>query len=69
MEKEQNLTQEQESTVAGNGDCAFSVPSGTIRKQVGKITYIADMYFKNEGQTFSEKLKRVLKADSGKNLG
>jgi hypothetical protein len=35
-----------------------------MKKTIGKITYVANMHFKNEGQTFSEKLKRVLKADA-----
>lgn len=64
-EKENNLITEPESTVVENDDCAFSMPSGTMKKTIGKITYVANMHFKNEGQTFSEKLKRVLKADAG----
>ena len=64
MENENNLILEQESTVVENDDCAFSMPSGTMKKAIGKITYVANMHFKNEGQTFSEKLKRVLKADA-----
>lgn len=64
MEKENNLITEPESTVVENDDCAFSMPSGIMKKTIGKITYVANMHFKNEGQTFSEKLKRVLKADA-----
>ena len=64
MELENNLISEQESTVVGNDDCAFSMPAGTMKKTIGKTTYIVNMHFKNEGQTFSEKLKRVLKADA-----
>lgn len=65
MKNEKNLIPEQESTVVENDDCAFSMPSGTMSKTIGKITYVANMHFKNEGQTFSEKLKRVLKSDAG----
>ena len=64
MELENNLISEQESTVVKDDDCAFSMPAGTMRKTIGKITYVANLHFKNEGQTFSEKLKRVLKADA-----
>ena len=64
MEKENNLITEPESTVVENDDCAFSMPSVTMKKTIGKITYVANMHFKREGQTFSEKLKRVLKADA-----
>ena len=64
MELENNLISEQESTVVRDDDCAFSMPTGIMRKTIGKITYVANLHFKNEGQTFSEKLKRVLKADA-----
>ena len=64
MKNEKNLIPEQESTVVENDDCAFSMPSGTMKKTIGKITYVANMHFKREGQTFSEKLKRVLNADA-----
>ncbi len=33
-------------------------------KTIGKTTYIVNLNFKEEGQTFQEKLKRVLKNDS-----
>lgn len=64
MEQMDKLIPEQESTVAEGGDCAFSMPTGTMRKTVGKITYVANMHFRKEGQTFSEKLKRVLREDA-----
>ena len=64
MEQTNNLISEQESTVVENDDCAFSLPTGTMKKTIGKTTYIANMHFRTEGQTFSEKLKRVLKADA-----
>ncbi|MBR5637930.1 MAG: hypothetical protein IKW81_13480 [Pseudobutyrivibrio sp.] len=33
-------------------------------KTIGKTTYIANLNFKEEGQSFKDKLKRVLKNDS-----
>ncbi len=65
MEKENNFTPEQKSAAIENDDCASSLPQGTMKKQVGKITYIADLYFKEKGLSFAERLKRVLKADLG----
>lgn len=52
----------EESTVIDKDDCAFS--NSAITKTVGKITYRANLHFKEQGQSFSQKLKRVLKADS-----
>ena len=37
--------------------------NNTFVKTIGKTRYIANIYFKDKGQTFPEKLKRVLKAD------
>ncbi|MBR1470413.1 MAG: hypothetical protein IJ600_02075 [Lachnospiraceae bacterium] len=34
-----------------------------MRRTIGKTTYIEDLHFKEQGQTFAQKLKRVLKAD------
>ena len=31
-------------------------------KTIGKMTYVVQIHFKEEGETFSEKLKRVLKS-------
>lgn len=36
-----------------------------LRKTVGKTTYVANLHFKEQGQTFSQKFKRALKAESG----
>ncbi|MCR5367234.1 MAG: transposon-encoded TnpW family protein [Eubacterium sp.] len=36
----------------------------TMRRTIGKTTYIVNLHFKEQGQTFSQKLKRVLKADT-----
>ena len=58
-----NLIPEQESAFVKNDTCAFSLPESTITRTIGKTTYIANLHFKEQGQTFSEKLKRVLKAD------
>jgi len=35
-----------------------------VRRTIGKTTYVANLHFKEQGQTFSQKLKRVLKADA-----
>ena len=55
---------EQESAVVENDTCASSLPENKITRTIGKTTYIANLHFKEQGQTFSEKLKRVLKAES-----
>ena len=60
-----NLIPEQESAVVDNDICASSLPTSTITRTIGKTTYIANLHFKKQGQTFSQKLKRVLKADVG----
>ena len=60
-----NLIPEQESEVVENDTCASSLPENTVRRTIGKTTYIANLHFKEQGQTFSQKLKRVLKADAG----
>lgn len=60
-----NLIPEQESAVVENDTCASSLPENTVRRTIGKTTYIANLHFKEQGQTFSQKLKRVLKADAG----
>lgn len=60
-----NLIPEQESAVVDNDICASSLPTSTITRTIGKTTYIANLHFKKQGQTFSQKLKRVLKADAG----
>ena len=51
---------EQESAVVENDTCASSLPKTTVRRTIGKTTYIANLHFKEQGQTFSEKLKRYL---------
>ena len=64
MESERNLISEQESAAIIEDTCAFSLPENTVRRTIGKTTYVASLHFKEHGQTFAEKLKRVLKADS-----
>ena len=64
MENEKNLIPEQESAVVDNDICASSLPANTVTRTIGKTTYIANLHFQEKGQTFSQKLKRVLKADS-----
>lgn len=43
------------------------VPDSSIRKTFGKTTYVANLCFKEQGQTFSQKLKRVLRAENNAN--
>ena len=62
MENNKNIILEQESAVIGEDICA-SLPGNTVRKTIGKTTYIVNLHFKEQGQTFSQKLKRVLKAE------
>ena len=59
-----NIILEQESAVVENDTCASSLPETTVRRTIGKTTYIVNLHFKKQGQPFSEKLKRVLKAES-----
>ena len=63
MENERNLISEQESAAIIEDTCTFSLPENTVRRTIGKTTYVASLHFKEQGQTFSQKLKRVLKAD------
>ena len=63
MENENNLIQEQESAVIEDGTCASSSPESVVRRTIGKTTYVASLHFKEQGQTFAQKLKRVLKAE------
>ena len=63
MENTEKLIQEQEGAVVNNDTCASSMFICTISCKIGKTTYVANLHFKEQGQTFSQKLKRVLKAD------
>ncbi|MBO5620246.1 MAG: transposon-encoded TnpW family protein [Butyrivibrio sp.] len=63
MENEKNLIPEQESAVVDNDTCASSLPTSTVTRTIGKTTYIANLHFKEQGQTFAQKLKRVLSAE------
>ena len=63
MENENNLIQEQESAVIEDGTCASSSSESIIRRTIGKTTYVASLHFKKQGQTFAQKMKRVLKSD------
>ena len=57
------IMNEQEGAVVSNDTCASSMPTCTISRNIGKTTYVANLHFKEKGQTFSQKLKRVLRAD------
>jgi len=66
MNTENNLISPQEAergAAIGDETCASSMSGGTVTRTIGKTTYIANLHFKEQGQTFSQKLKRVLKAD------
>ena len=58
-----NMILEQESAVIENDTCASSLPTSTVTRTIGKTTYIANLHFRELGQTFSQKLKRVLIAE------
>ena len=49
--------------LAINGEIVSSSSESIIRRTIGKTTYVASLHFKKQGQTFAQKLKRVLKAD------
>ena len=66
MENNLNLISEHGSAVVNEDVCASSMPENVIRKTIGKTTYIANLHFKEQGQTFSQKLKRVLRAECTK---
>ena len=57
------ILNEQEGAVVSNDTCVSSMPTCTISRTIGKTTYVANLHFKEQGQTFSQKLKRVLRAD------
>ena len=63
MENDKNLIPEQEGAVVDNDTCASSLPASTVRRTIGKTTYIANLHFKEQGQTFAQKLKRVLRSE------
>ena len=63
MDNMKNAILEGEGADGVNEGCASSLPNGTVTRTIGKTTYIANLHFKSQGQTFSQKLKRVLKAD------
>ena len=69
MEKENmNLKNEEiltnETDIAEDESANIPDSASTVSKTIGKTTYVANLHFKEQGQTFSQKLKRVLKADA-----
>ena len=40
-----NLIPEKESAVVENDTCASSLPENTVRRTIGKTTYIANLHF------------------------
>ncbi len=65
MENSKNLIPEQENAVITDDICASSLTENIVRRTIGKTTYVASLHFKEQGQTFSQKLKRVLKNECG----
>ena len=63
MERENNLITEQGSADIEDDTCASSLPENIVRRTIEKTTYVVSLHFKEQGQTFAQKLKRVLKAD------
>lgn len=63
MENEKNITTD--TNIVGTESATHSDPTSVVSRTIGKITYVANLHFKEQGQTFSQKLKRVLKADAG----
>jgi len=65
MENEKNLITETDTNITGTENVTIPDPASVVSRTIGKTTYIANLHFKEQGQTFSQKLKRVLKADAG----
>lgn len=63
MENEKNITTD--TNIVGTEGATHSDPTSVVSRTIGKTTYVANLHFKEQGQTFSQKLKRVLKADAG----
>ena len=60
-----NIIPEQKGAVVDTDTRDSFLFTSTVTRTIGKTTYIANLHFKEQGQTFSQKLKRVLKADAG----
>ena len=65
MDSEKNITAETDTDIVGTEGATHSDPTSVVSRTIGKTTYVANLHFKEQGQTFSQKLKRVLKADAG----
>ena len=63
MENEKNITTD--TNIVGTEGATHSDPTSVVSRTIGKTTYVANLHFKEQGQTFSQKLNRVLKADAG----
>lgn len=63
LENEKILSNE--TDIACNEGATIPDSASIVSKTIGKTTYVASLHFKEQGQTFSQKLKRVLKADAG----
>lgn len=64
MENEKIITTT-DTNITGTEGATIPAPANVVSRTIGKTTYIANLHFKEQGQTFSQKLKRVLKADAG----
>ncbi len=63
FEKGKLIGRKEKSIVIENDTFASSLPTSTVTRTIGKTTYIANLHFREQGQTFSQKLKRVLIAE------
>ncbi len=50
------------------GEKQIKSDTNRMTKTIGKTTYIVNMHFKDKGENFSQKLKRVLRADAVKSI-
>lgn len=66
MESEKNITVETDTDIVGTEGATHSDPTNVVSRTIGKTTYVANLHFKEQGQTFSQKLKRVLNSNCGR---
>ena len=54
MENEKNITTD--TNIVGTEGATHSDPTSVVSRTIGKTTYVANLHFKEQGQTFSQKL-------------